>query len=76
MKIALKNQKIYQIIRITSKSGKTEYRGRTYAKNEVVLEPGWISDDFESIEPELNKLVTMVTRDNESRNIYTVPVQR
>ena len=40
-------QKIYQILRITSKNGKTEYRGRTYAKKEVVLEPGWISDAFE-----------------------------
>ena len=40
-----------QIICITSKNGKTEYRGRKYAKNEVVLEPGWISDDFEFREP-------------------------
>ena len=30
-------QKVHQIIRITSKNGKTEYRGSTYAKNEVVL---------------------------------------
>ena len=37
---------IHQILRITSKNGKTEYHGSTYAKNEVVLEPGWISDAF------------------------------
>ena len=43
--------KIHQIIRITSKNGKTEYCGRKYAKNEVVLEPGWISDYFELREP-------------------------
>ena len=28
---------IHQSIRITSKNGKTEYRGRLYEKNEVVL---------------------------------------
>ena len=39
-------QQIHPIIRITSNNVKTEYRGRTYAKNEVVLEPGWISDAF------------------------------
>ena len=44
-------QKIHQIIIITRKNNKTEYRGRIYAKNEVALEQGWISDDFESREP-------------------------
>ena len=65
---------IHQIIRITSKNGKIEYRGRTYAKNEFVLEPGWISDYFELREPEFYKLAAMVTRHYESRNIYNVPV--
>ena len=59
MKISLKkqrfdnsvNHKIHQIIRITIKNGKTEYHGRTYAINEVVLEAVWISDDFELREP-------------------------
>ena len=59
MKIALKKQilknivkqKIHQIICINSNNGKTEYRGWKYAKNKVVLEPGWISDDFEFREP-------------------------
>ena len=45
IKISLKKQrlensfkhKIKKIIRITSKNGKTEYDGRTYTKNEVVL---------------------------------------
>ena len=65
---------IHQIICITSKNGETEYRGRTYAKNDVVLEPGCIIDVFELREPEFYKLVTTVTRDDESPNIYTVPV--
>ena len=42
---------IHQIIRITSKNGKTEYRRRIYAKNEIALEPGCISDAFELREP-------------------------
>ena len=54
MKIALKKQrfnnsvkhKIHQIQRITFRNGKTGYRGMTYSKNEVVLEPGWIIDAF------------------------------
>ena len=50
--------------------------GWTYAKKEVLLEPGWISDDFELREPELYKLVTTVTRDDEIRKKYTVPVGR
>ena len=66
-------QKIHQILRITSSNGKSEYRGRTYAKNRVVLEPGWISDAFEFYEPEFYKLLTTVTRDNDSENIYTLP---
>ena len=49
---------------------------KTYAKNEVVLEPSWISDAFELREPELYKLVTTVTCDDESPNIYFVPVGR
>ena len=59
MNISLKKQilensvkhQIHQIIRITSNNSKTEYHGRTYAKNEVVLEPGWISDAFDLREP-------------------------
>ena len=59
MEISLKNQilensvkqKIHQIIHITIKNGKTEYHGRTYSKNEVVLEPGCISNAFELHEP-------------------------
>ena len=67
---------IHQIIRITSKNSKIEYRGRIYTKNEVVLKPGWISDDFEWREPEFYKLVTTVTRDYYSQIFYTVPVVR
>ena len=55
------NNQIHQILRITSNNGKTEYRGRTYAKNEDLLEPSWISDAFELCEQELYKLVTRVT---------------
>ena len=55
---------------------KTEYRGWTYAKNEVVLQPGWISDAFEFRELNFYKLVTSVTRDDDSQNMYTVPVGR
>ena len=64
------------MLRITSKNGKTEYRGKTYAKNEVVLRPGWISDDFEFCEPEFYKIVTTVTCDDNSQNIYNVPIGR
>ena len=54
IKIALKKhildnsdeQEIHKIQRITGRNGKTEYRGWTYAINEVVLQPGYISDDF------------------------------
>ena len=45
-------------------------------EKKVVLQPGWISDTFEFREPELYKLMTTVTRDDNSRNIYTVPVGR
>ena len=75
MENSVKHQ-IYQIIRIISKNVKIEYHGRTYAKNWVVLEPGWISDAFELRKPEFYKLVTTVTRDDGSHNIYTVPVGR
>ena len=73
MENSVKHQ-IHQILRITSKNGKTEYRGSTNAKNDFVLEPGWISDAFELCEPELYNLVTTVTHDDDSPNIYTVPV--
>ena len=53
---------------------KKGYHGRIYVKNEVVLEPGWIIDDFELHEPEFYKLVTTVTHDDEIQNNYTVPV--
>ena len=74
MKISLKkqildnsgNHQIHQILRITIKNGKTEYRGCKYAKNEVLLQPGWISDAFEFREPEYYKIVKTVTRDEES----------
>ena len=75
MESIVKHQ-IQQILRITINNGKTEYRGRTYAKNDVVLYPGWISDAFELREPEFYKLVTTVKRDDDSPNIYTVPVGR
>ena len=45
-----------------------------YAKNEVLLQPGWIRDDFEFREPELYKLATRVTRYDDSKHIYTVTV--
>ena len=59
IKISLKKQRlensvkhqIHQILHITIENGKTGYRGRTYAKNDVVLEPGWISGAFELCEP-------------------------
>ena len=69
-------QQIHQIKKITDRNGKIEYRGWVYVKNKVVLEPGWISDNFEFHEPEFYKLVTTVTRDDDSQNVYTVPVGR
>ena len=68
--------KIHQIKRITGRNGKIQYSERKYAKNEVLLEPGWSSDPFEFHEPEFYKLVTRVTRDDDSQNIYTLPVGR
>ena len=47
-----------------------------YAKNKVVLKLGWISDTFKLREREFYKLVTTVTRDDDSQNIYTLPVGR
>ena len=82
MKISLKKKRsensvkyqIHQTLLITSNNGITEYHGRTYSKNDVVLEPSWISDAFEFREPKFYKLVTTVTRDDDSPNIYIVPV--
>ena len=67
-------QQIHQTQRITGRNDKTEYRGWTYAKNEVVLQPGWISDAFDLRELEFYKLVKTVTCDYDSQNIFTVPV--
>ena len=67
-------QQIHQIQRTTGGDSKTKYRGWTHAKNEVLLEPGWISDAFEFCEPEFYKLVTMVTCDDYRQNFYTVSV--
>ena len=50
-------QKVHKIQSITGRNGKTEYRGWTYAKNEVVLEPGCISDAFEFLEPGFYKIL-------------------
>ena len=69
-------QRIQKILCITSKNGKKEYCGRTYAKNEVVLEPGWISGAFDFRDIWFHMLVTTITCDYESPNIYTVPVGR
>ena len=84
MKISLRKQifensvkhQIHQIKHITRSNGKIEYCGRTYAKNEVVLEPGCISDAFEFRAPVFYKLATPVTCDDDSENIYTVHVGR
>ena len=45
-------------------------------KNEFVLELCWIRDAFDFHEPEFYKLVTTITRDDDSPNIYTIPVGR
>ena len=68
-------QQILQIKCITGINGKTEYRGWTY-KEIIVLKPGWIRDDFKFCGSEFYKLVTTVTRDEESKSIYNVPVGR
>ena len=54
----------------------TDIHGRTYANNEVALEPGWIRDNFDFSEPELYKLVKTVTCDVIQHKTYTVPVGR
>ena len=59
IKISLKNRHRRTVSNIKytkyyvslEKMVKTEYRGSTYAKNDVVLEPGWVSDAFELREP-------------------------
>ena len=66
--------KIHKITRITDNNSKTDYCGRTYAKNEVVLEPGWMREMFEFREPEFYKLVTTVTCDKTKHKTFTVPV--
>ena len=45
-------------------------------KNIDVLEPVWINDPFEFRETEFYKLATMVTRDDDIENDYTVPFGR
>ena len=58
MKIALKiyilensvKHQINQIQRITGRNGKIEYCVWTYAKNKVLLQPGWIWDAYEFLE--------------------------
>ena len=67
-------QQVHQIQHITVIHGKTKYRGWTYAKKELLCEPCWISDSFGLRESELYKLVKTVTRDDESREFYTVTV--
>ena len=57
MKKSLKKQiletsnkpQIHKITRITDNNGKTEYHVRTYANNEVALEPGWICENLCSV---------------------------
>ena len=59
MKRSLKKQRLEKSIKlqiqkitcITDNNGETEYYGSTYANNVVVLEPGWIRDNFEFCEP-------------------------
>ena len=57
---------VHQIKRTKGKNGKKKYLGCTYAKNEFILEPGWISNAFEFREPECYKLATKVTCDDDS----------
>ena len=47
-----------------------------HSKNDVVLEPGLISDTVELCAPEFYNLVTTLTRDDNGPNIYTVTVRR
>ena len=39
-----------------------------------MLEPGWINDAFELRKPEFYKLVATVIFDDDSPNLFTVPV--
>ena len=39
-------------------------------RKKVLLEPGWISDDFEFREPEFYKIVTTLTRDDEKSKYF------
>ena len=57
------NPQLHKIARITENNGKTKYLGRTYANNEVALEPGLILENFEFSEPNFYKQVTTVTCD-------------
>ena len=68
--------KIHKFKRITDNNGKTLYLGRTYANNEVALEPGWIRENLEFSELEFYKQVTMVTCDETQHKTYIVPVGR
>ena len=68
------NPQIHKITRITDNNGKTKYLGRTYANNEVALEPSWIREEFEVSEPDFYKQVTTVTCDETKNKTYTVPV--
>ena len=45
-------------------------------KNGVVLKAGSIRDAFEVREPEFYKLVTTVTCDDDSQNMYTATIGR
>ena len=45
-------------------------------KNEVVLEPGWICENFVFSEPAFYKQVTTVTCDETQHKNYSVPVGR
>ena len=73
METSIKPQ-IHNITRITDNNGKTKYLGRTYANNEVALEPGWICEKFAFSETEFYKQVTTVTCDVTQNKTYIVPV--
>ena len=70
------NPQIHNITRITDNNGKNKYLGRTYANNEVALEPCWIREFFEFSEPDFYKQVTTVTCDETKHKTYIVPVGR
>ena len=70
------NPQIHNITRINGNNGKTKYLGRSYANNEVALEPGWIRETFEFSEPDFYKKVTTVTCDETKNKTYIVPVGR